>query len=200
MKIENTEVMGWRAAFRGMRNPMNSWNKSDTIYHPDLIIGPNDLDLAINLIKGGSEHRKFLRMIHIQVDLTVARNIWTEFDTYRVGVTRNSCSTMHKLGSKPLTVDDFEAQVVLPQTLFTINDLAEQYRRTKNVELLRQMKAYLPESFLQKATIDMNYECAMNMYFQRRNHRMVEWSGPEGICAWIKSLPYMSIWLTLKEQ
>ena len=138
-------------------------------------------------------------MIHITADLTVARYIWTEWDTYKIGVTRNSCSTMHKLGSVPLTRDDFEGERVLSSTLSTLNELGEQYRKTKDLNILREMKAYLPEAFLQKATVDLNYEAAMNMYFQRRGHRMSEWSGPDGICSWIRTLPYMNFWLSIKD-
>jgi hypothetical protein len=199
MIIENTEVTGWKAAIRGMRNPMNSWAKSDSLFEPELILGPNDLDLTFSLIKGGAEHRKLLRMIHVSFDLTFPIYGWSEFDTYKIGVTRNSCSTMHKLGSRDLTVDDFEEKEVLPEVLTLLNTLGAVYRRDKDFALVRKMKMHLPASFLQKATIDMNYEVAMNMYYQRKTHRLPIWSGPNGVDSWIRSLPYMNMWLSLKD-
>jgi hypothetical protein len=199
MKIENTEVFGFKAAIHGMRNPMNSWDKSDSFFNnirePYFIIGPNDNELAKKLIKAGPEHRKFLRMIHIQCFITIPRYIWQELDTYCISKVRMSCSTMHKLGMTDLIMQDFQDGVVLLETLRILNDLGEAYRTTKNVELLRQMKQLLPEGFLQSADYDMNYETAMNMYHQRKNHRMSEWSGKGGICEWIASLPMMNEWL-----
>jgi hypothetical protein len=220
MKIENTEVFGFKAAIHGMRNPMNSWDKSDydefiinggplTIY-PDIIslkqindfticfrLGKNDNELAKKLIKAGSEHRKFLRLIHVSCFITLPRYIWQELDTYKVSTVRMSCSTMHKLGMTNLTKEDFQDNTVLPETLRFLNELGSAYRTTKNVELLRQMKQILPEGFLQGADYDMNYETAMSMYHQRKHHRMTEWSGKGGICEWIESLPMMNEWLNL---
>lgn len=199
MKIENTEVTGWRAALRGMRNPMNSWHKADSIFTITPInIGPNDLQLSCDLVKAGGEHRKFLRMIHVSFDLTFPIYGWSEFDTYKIAVTRNSCSTMHKLGTRDLTLEDFEEQDVMPVVLAELNTLGAEYRATKNFDLVRKMKSRLPAAFLQKATIDANYEVLMNMFFQRKAHRLPIWSGPEGVCAWIRTLPYMQIWLDAK--
>jgi hypothetical protein len=197
MKIENVEVSGFKNAFHGMRNPMNSWDKSDSIWNAsgDHIIGYADNELAKKLIKAGSEHRKFLRMIHIQCFITIPRYIWQEMDTYKVSTVRISCSTMHKLGMTDLTEDDFQDKKVLPHTLHLLNSIGSDYRKTKDVELLRAMKQILPEGFLQSADLDFNYETAMNMYHQRKNHRMSEWSGENGICKWIESLPMMKEWL-----
>lgn len=197
MKIENTEVSGFQAAIHGMRNPMNSWDKSDSNFDCGMIIGPNDLELSKKLIKAGSEHRKFLRMIHIQCFITLPRYIWQEMDTYKVSTVRLSCSTMHKLGMTDLTIQDFQNNWILEETLQELNFLGRNYRETKNVDLLRQMKQILPEGFLQSADLDFNYETAMNMYYQRKNHRMSEWSGENGICKWMESLPMMNQWLNL---
>lgn len=197
MKIENVEVFGFRAAIHGMRNPMNSWSKSDSNFDCGLVIGPNDLELSKKLIKAGSEHRKFLRMIHIQCFITLPRYIWQEMDTYKVSTVRLSCSTMHKLGMTDLTEEDFQDRNVLPSTLEQLNIFGSVYRKTKELPLLREMKQILPEGFLQSADLDFNYETAMNMYYQRKNHRMSEWSGENGICKWIESLPMMDQWLNL---
>lgn len=195
MKIENTEVTGFTAAVRGMRNPMNSWHLSDT--EPcSFKFGKKDNELACKLIKAGKDHRKFLRLIHVSADLTLPRYIWTELDTYKVATTRVSCSTMHKLGSTELTKEDFQDGNVLEGTLHRINLAAKRYIDKKEVSLLRYMKQILPEGFLQKATYDMNYETAMAIYFGRKNHRMSEWS-KDGICEWIESLPMMNEWLKL---
>lgn len=201
MKIERTTVTGFKTAIHGMRNPMNSWDKSDSVFEnhceDSFSIGDKDNELAMKLIKAGSEHRKFLRLIHISCFITIPRYIWQELDTYKVATVRSSCSTMHKLGFTDLTEDDFQDKVVLLQTLTLLNSIAYDYRLTKDVGLLRKMKQILPEGFLQSADYDMNYETAMNMYYQRKNHRMLEWSGKNGICEWIKSLPMMNQWLNL---
>jgi hypothetical protein len=197
MKIQETEVSGFKAAITGLRNPMNSWDKSDSIFFPDgtFEIGPEDNKLAKKLIKAGTEHRKFLRLIHISCFITIPRYIWQELDTYKVSTVRMSCSTMHKLGSTDLTVEDFQDGTVLIETLKELNKLGAKYREDKKVEILKLMKQILPESFLQSATYDMSYETAMNIYHQRKTHRMSEWSGKDGICEWIASLPMMDEWL-----
>ena len=230
MNIEFTEVFGFRAALRGMRNPMNSWDKRDSIYSTDSsiagsvvrclgdmsthwpedysvpelpMIGPNDMQLCLRLIKGGSEHRKFMRMIFITVDFVIPREVWQEMDTYKVCTVRNSCSTMHKLGHTSLTVDDFEdgsSMISIPEfaaIVDKINEMGEQYRETKNYELVRIMKHMIPESFIQRATFAMNYETAITMFMQRWNHRLPQWRVGEtgSICSWIHSLPYMAVFL-----
>lgn len=217
MLIENTEVFGFRAALRGMRNPKNSWHKSDSRYgiprqsleqraqwNPYVVevpeyplLGENDLKLALSLISGGSEHRKFLRMITISMDITIPRYVWQELDTYKVCTVRNSCSTMHKLGHTKLEADDFEGGVILPEVLNFLNSLGKSYRDTKDYNFVRVMKNHTPESFLQKATYHMNYETAITMFKQRWNHRLSQWrAGEEGsICNWILMLPYMKDFL-----
>jgi len=200
MKIENVEVFGFRTAIHGMRNPMNSWDLSDSSFDSDgkIWLGQKDNELALKLIKAGTEHRKFLRLIHIQCFLTLPRYIWQELDTYKISTVRMSCSTMHKLGSMDLTVEDFQDKNVIKEVLDELNELGAAYRIAKDVSVLREMKQILPEGFLQSADYDMTYETAMNIYYQRKNHRMSEWSGENGICKWIESLPLMNIWLKLK--
>jgi len=214
MKIENVEVFGFRSALTGMRNPMDSWDKSDSMFccydsrwGDDLhilvpenpAIGPKDLELACKLIKGGTEHRKFLRQIQIWFDITVPIYIWSELDTYKVCTVRNSCSTMHTLGLRDLTQDDFELGCD-EEYLKHLNKFGEQYRNAKATKNISAMNSYrraykndLPSGFLQKATYSMNYETALSMYFQRRNHRLPEWreDNPGSICSMIRSLPYM---------
>lgn len=200
MNISNTEVYGFRRALHGMRNPMNSWSKSDSVFTKDgllLTIGENDKTLASKLIKAGTEHRKFLRFIHVQCFMTLPRYIWTEMDTYKVATTRLSCSTMHKLGSTNLTLSDFQDEIVTDDTLISLNYYGNQYRVSKDVTVLRRMKQILPEGFLQSADMDFNYETLMNIYHQRKAHRMSEWSN-DGICKWIESLPMMNEWLKIQ--
>lgn len=214
--IRETEVYGFRKALTAMRNPMESWDKNDTVYGTDaqwgtendrhLVvesprIGPNDLLRLGKLTVSGTEHRKCLRTIVVWTEIEPNRYTWQEIDTYKVGSVRNSCSTMHKLGTRPLTVDDFQDGDVMPEVLVRLNELGEDYRATKNYDLVRRMKRYLPEGFLQTATYKMNYENALNMFFQRRGHRLAEWRwtggvnpAPDGrlsICDWIYSLPYV---------
>jgi len=199
MKITNTKVYGFDNAIIGMRNPMNSWDKSDSGLdsYGEFLMGNKDNKLAKKLIKAGSDHRKFLRQIFISAFIEVPRYIWTEFDTYKVNTVRNSCSTMHKLGARDLTCNDFQDGVVIDIVLDRLNELGRLYREDKKVSILREMKQILPEGFLQGATYTMNYENAMNMYHSRKNHRMSEWSGEGGICKWIENLPMMDEWLNL---
>ncbi len=234
MKIERVHVYGFQTALRAMRNPMDSWDKSDTIfgavespYDPEItcverpLIGPRDFKLACKLIKGGSVHRKFMRQIGVTWDNTLPRYIHQELDTYKVATVRNSCSTMHKLGHRDLVPSDFQDGDVHPVVLAEQNDMGYAYRNKETyterapampafpVEspdmvtsgeeleyegnaLLARMKRRLPEGFLQMATYTFNYETALGMYQWRHNHRMSEWSGPDGICAWLLRLPYFS--------
>ena len=188
----NVNVFGWEGAIRGMRNPMNSWNKNDSTFGSDkVVLGENDLDLAKRLIKAGGEHRKFLRMIHVQFDISFPRYIWSEFDTYHFN-TKSSCSTMHKLLTKePITLDmfsyDAQDESVMDIIVEQLNNIRLEFLKTKNAELIRRAKQLLPEGFLQKRTIDTNYEELLNMYFQRRNHRLVEW---REFCNELEQLPY----------
>lgn len=207
MEFTQTEVWGFRGALRGMRNPMNSWKKSDSTFDNGVcVIGKEDLRLAQTLIKGGDEHSKFLRMIHVQVDANMPRYWWSEADTYHFN-TKNSCSTMHKLLNNPdpitleLFVDtyliDDEIDELYIETLQITIDTLETYRGMyRNIDapkekkrLLVRAKRLLPEGFMQKRTWDTNYQELRTMYFQRRNHRLEEeWC--DTFCKWVESLPY----------
>jgi hypothetical protein len=189
-----------------MRNPMNSWNKSDSafmgtewgeIIAPDVpVIGINDMSLINSLIKAGPSHRKFLRQIMVWWDIKAPRYVWQELDTYKVATVRNSCSTMHKLGYRNIGPDDFQDGEVMSSVLDELNRLAQIYRGGgHDHKVLRLMKQILPEGFLQEATYTFSYETGMSMYLLRRAHRLSEWSGPGGICETIKALPYMEQFL-----
>ena len=203
MKFENTEVWGFKHAIRGMRNPLESWDKSDSkyidieseegielqskgIYY---IIGSNDLQLAQTLIRAGSEHRKFLRQIFVAVDITAPLYFFKELDTYKVGTVSNSTSTMHKLASTPITMDCFEnGEMIYSFTIAELEMNRLKYLETKDKNEWKRLIVNLPESWLQKRTITMNYENILNMYRQRKNHKLTEWS--KSFCDWVKTLPY----------
>ena len=211
MKFQNTEVWGFEHAIRGMRNPKNSWNKSDShsywnydTFEKSYSIGPNDLKLAQTLINGGSEHRKFLRQIFISVDITAPLYWWKEMDTYKIGTTANSTSTMHKLTSKPITLDCFEtddfnteleyyqgnttemlSEIIIEQLEF----LRQKYLETKDKKYWKELVRWLPESWLQTRTWSANYEVLYNMVLQRGYHKLkTEWGN--GFIHWCTSLPY----------
>lgn len=209
MKFENTEVFNFAGAFRGMRNPMNSWDKSDSGEEYEehfgyslckYKIGKNDLELAQKLIKAGSEHRKFLRQIFVAVDITAPLYWWKEFDTYKVGTVSNSTSTMHKLASTPITMDCFEMddyetelrKVNLPliwqSLLFNLETLRKLYNETKDKRYWKELIRLLPESWLQKRTVTMSYENIFKMVRERINHKLSEWS--KFFIDWAKTLPY----------
>lgn len=234
MKFENTEVWGFEHAIRGMRNPLNSWDKSDSCYltineiagHPcddglqkEFVIGENDLKLMQKLIRAGSEHRKFLRQIFVSVDITAPLYWWKEFDTYKIGTTANSTSTMHKLASTPITLecfetDDFNDELLIQQypngnrkpfedalrysiydLIYVLECLRVKYLETKDKKYWKELIRWLPESWIQKRTITMNYENLLMMYRQRKSHKLNEWSGLDNselpnYISWIKSLPY----------
>lgn len=208
IKFENTEVMNFEGAIRGMRNPLNSWNKSDSYYDIDdmaivsrgYIIGPNDLDLARRLIKAGSDHRKFLRQIFVSVDITAPLYWWKEFDTYKVATVANSCSTMHKIHAKPIELSDFsiddfyiedeglDLSDYFKNVVADCESLRRKYLETKDKKYWRGLIQLLPESYNQKRTVTLNYETLRNIYGSRRNHKLDEWS--IGFMEWIDSLPY----------
>ena len=215
MKFEKTEVWGFEHAIRGARNPWESWKKSDSIilieqdennnFREVAKIGKNDLDLMQRLIKAGSEHRKFLRQIFVSVDITAPLYWWKEFDTYKVGTVSNSTSTMHKLASTPITMDCFEMDDFADSNeesnhynLYTksmwsnlinhLEALRKEFNETKDKRYWKELIRLLPESWLQKRTITMNYENILNMYRQRKNHKLTEWS--KSFCDWVKTLPY----------
>lgn len=205
--LENTRVMNFEGAIRGMRNPLNSWDKSDSCLGVDpayfgylsQYIGANDLALAQKLIKAGSDHRKFLRQIFVSVDITAPLYWWKEFDTYKVGTVANSCSTMHKIHSKPIelsdfSIDDFYLGNDLNLSDMFINvvadceELRQKYLATNNKKYWKALIQLLPESYMQRRTITLNYENIRNMYGSRNNHKLTEWS--VDFMKWIDSLPY----------
>jgi len=198
MKFENTQVFNFEGALRGMRNPKDSWDKNDSRYDKNYnyIIGKNDMKLAQILINAGKEHRKFLRQIMVCVDITAPRYWFSEFDTYKIGTTANSCSTMHKLDAYPITIDMFEIDEIFDEydsinsTIDMLEGLRKKYNETKDIRYLRAMKQRLPESFLQKRTVTMNYENIYEIVRQRSVHRLKEWS--KDTMGWIKSLPYFN--------
>ncbi len=202
IKFENTEVMNFEGAIRGMRNPLNSWDKSDTVvdwYTGDITIGPDDLDLMKRLIKAGSDHRKFMRQIIVSVDITAPLYWWKEFDTYKVATVSNSCSTMHTIHKKEFTRDDFSCEHLNPASLSCLSYVMDQLNgcrdlflreedKTEKKALWYNMIQLLPTSYNQRRTITLNYETLYNIYGSRRNHKLDEWS--VGFMDWIGSLPY----------
>lgn len=194
--IERTSVMNFENAIRGARNPMNSWNRMDSFYDEqgNFIMGPNDLNLAQRLARAGSDHRKFIRQIFVSVDFTAPLYWWKEYDTYKVATVANSTSTMHKIASKPFTLDDFshermntQAQEALAHTVSVLEDLRKDYLETKDKETWYSMIQLLPSSYHQMRTCTLNYETLMNIYYARKNHKLDEW---HTVCDWIASLPY----------
>ena len=201
IEFENTEVSGWNAAIRGMRNPMNSWDKSDSIIDSTGLyeIGENDLKLMKNLVKAGTDHSKFMRMINVTVDITAPRYWWTEFDTYKVGTVRNSCSTMHKIHAKEFTLDDFSHEhmgvIAYNRLEIIVKDLnlyRKLYRDTGDKTAWWSMIQLLPQSYNQRATVQLNYQVLRSIYHSdRKHHKLDEWR--EGFMQWIESLPYSEL-------
>lgn len=214
LKLENTGVFGWEATIRGMRNPMNSWNKSDSgwgfvpsqtcptcdRYECGYIIGENDLKLMKSLSKAGNDHAKFLRMINVTVDITAPLYWWKEYDTYKVGTVANSCSTMHKIADKEFTLEDFSCEHLtvesitfgLEPVIDILNKNRELYIQWENAgeekkNLWWQMIQLLPSSYNQKRTVQFNYQVLKQMYFARKDHKLDEW---HTLCDWMLALPY----------
>ena len=192
LTIENVEIFGYKAAIRGMRNPMNSWSKSDS--NADLI-GQNDEQLMFALAKA-PEERKYLRMIHVQFDVTAPLYWWKEFDTYKVGTVANSCSTMHKIHSKEFTVNDFSLEHLLSEntvyfgkTLERLNNARRKFLDTKDKKYWWQMIQLLPSSYNQRRTIDLNFEVLLKQYRERKNHKLDEW---HIYCDWIKEIALLN--------
>lgn len=228
LKIENTEVMGWEAAIRGMRNPMNSWDRSDSDFTSDTAkelsyfseyhIGGNDFELMKKLSKAGTDHRKFMRMITVYLDITAPLYWWKEFDTYKVGTVANSCSTMHKIHAKEFEMRDFSTDQlcrnafdisgiidvfgdgdgkemmapirIIEMTIEMLNAMRKQYLESKDKKYWWQMIQLLPSSYNQRRTVMLNYEILANIYKSRRNHKLDEW---HTFCDWIESLPYSGL-------
>ena len=239
IKIEDVEVIGIRKAIQGMRNAMNSWDKSDSYIDSCIdpighckdcpykfvgcndsdyfFIGKADMDLAKRLIKAGSPDRKFMRMIHVQADVTAPLYWWKEYDTYKVGTVANSCSTMHTIHKKEFTIDDFSHEHLSERSMSFLQNLIEEINRNRSLYVKGfkgvpgdndcdvkpydktywwQMIQLLPSSFNQMRTIDLDYETLFSIYHQRKNHKLTEW---RGFCNWIETLPYMKEFLGLGE-
>lgn len=233
IKLENTEVMGWEAAIRGMRNPLNSWNQSDSgwdasTFHLDknyitvmpehfsgscYELGLNDKNLMERLRNAGTDHRKFMRMITVYIDITAPLYWWKEFDTYKVGTVANSCSTMHKIAAKEFTLEDFSHEHLIDSfdetwdiaagdecrstpldILYTVsnalNIYREKYLETKDKKYWWQMIQLLPSSYNQRRTVMLNYEVLANIYKSRKSHKLDEW---HVFCDWVKELPYSEL-------
>ena len=221
IKIENTEVVGWEHAIRGMRNPMNSWEKSDSKWYsigipttnPAAVndkylsqkycLGDNDLDLMTRLRNAGTDHRKFMRMITVYLDITAPLYWWKEFDTYKVGTVVNSCSTMHKIHEKEFTLEDFSIEHLNDDRSAEVSNLEwfeyliihlnrdrRKFIETKDKQYWWQMIQLLPSSYNQRRTVMLNYEVLANIYKSRRNHKLDEW---HTFCDWIESLPYSEL-------
>ena len=239
LKIENTEVMGWEHAIRGMRNPKNSWEKSDSNWRyiapaqrenhilasysddSEFWIGPNDADLMNRLRNAGTDHRKFMRMITVYLDITAPLYWWKEFDTYKVGTVANSCSTMHKIAAKEFTLEDFSCEHLCDDELELLKEIINRLNMNRIVFIAKddkrvdqysvmsdecyakykkklwwQMIQLLPSSYNQKRTVMLNYEVLANIYKSRRHHKLDEW---HTLCDWIESLPYSEL-ITGKEE
>lgn len=202
IKIENVSIFGWRAAIRGMRNPKNSWDKSDSsvVDSHSFFVGDNDFALMRTLANAGTDHGKFMRMIHVQCDVTAPLYWWKEADQYKVGTVTDSCSTMHKIHAKEFTLDDFSHEHLscidigsgvgspyrlLQQTIVMLNECRNLYLETKDKEYWWQMIQLLPSSYNQLRTWDLNYAVLKNIYHARKDHKLDEW---HTFCDWIESL------------
>ena len=217
IKIEPAWPFGFDAAIRGMRNPLNSWDKMDSYYiWPDdeeFHIGPNDHDLMMKLRNAGPDHRKFMRMIVLHTDITAPLYFWKEFDTYKIGTVSNSCSTMHKIADKEFSLDDFsyehlvdtplvesepgvpelfnvQAKHMLEITIGVLNAARLNYLKTQDKKYWYSMIQLLPSSYNQKRTVMLNYEVLANMYESRKNHKLDEW---RDFCKWVENLPYSEL-------
>lgn len=225
LKVENVEVLGWEHAIRGMRNPKNSWAKSDSgpecpygkekccgECQQNFCIGPNDKQLMMALRNAGTDHRKFMRMITVYLDITAPLYWWKEFDTYKVGTVANSCSTMHKIAEKEFTLENFSCEhllsywgeekvnptIIYPctpmqhlnQTIACLNVCRKKYLETKDKKYWWQMIQLLPSSYNQRRTVMLNYEVLANIYKSRRHHKLDEW---HTLCDRIESLPYSAL-------
>lgn len=215
LKIKNVETYGWEAAIRGMRNPKNSWDKSDSLHCYDeesncgdcgyfhcpqgnpLVIGKNDMKLMTTLANAGTDHGKFLRMITVTLDITAPLYWWKEFDTYKVGTVANSCSTMHKIADKEFTLDDFSHEQMhdafradLRRLVELLNIARNKFLETGDKRFWWDMIQLLPSSYNQRRTVQLNYAVLKNIYHARKDHKLDEW---HTFCDWIESLPYSDL-------
>lgn len=204
LTLKNTSVMNFENAIRGARNPLNSWGRMDSHTEPDgsFVFGPNDLDLAMRLAKAGSDHRKYLRMVFVSVDVTAPLYWWKEYDTYKVATVANSTSTMHKIHSKPFSMDDFSCDHMTDGTKKTMETVVAElenirlrFKETKSKDDWYDMIQLLPSSYNQMRTCTFNYETLINIYRARKNHKLAEW---HTFCDWIETLPYAEQLITFE--
>ena len=204
LTLKNTSVMNFENAIRGARNPMNSWGRMDSHTEPDgsFVFGPNDLDLAMRLAKAGSDHRKYLRMVFVSVDVTAPLYWWKEYDTYKVATVANSTSTMHKIHSKPFSMDDFSCDHMTDGTkkfmetvVAELENIRLRFKETKSKDDWYDMIQLLPSSYNQMRTCTFNYETLINIYRARKNHKLAEW---HTFCDWIETLPYAEHLITFE--
>lgn len=204
LTLKNTSVMNFENAIRGARNPMNSWGRMDSHTGPDgsFVFGPNDLDLAMRLAKAGSDHRKYLRMVFVSVDVTAPLYWWKEYDTYKVATVANSTSTMHKIHSKPFSMDDFSCDHMTDGTkkfmetvVAELENIRLRFKETKSKDDWYDMIQLLPSSYNQMRTCTFNYETLINIYRARKNHKLAEW---HTFCDWIETLPYAEQLITFE--
>ena len=205
IKLDKTYVMNVDNAIRGARNPLNSWDKSDSYYDEDnnFVLGEADMGLGHRLAIAGNDHRKFLRMVFVSVDITAPLYWWKEYDTYKVGTVANSTSTMHKIHSKPFSREDFSCDRMSEKALACLDNVINVLEETRLEFVETKERAHwddliqlLPSSYNQTRTCTMNYENLINMYYARRNHKLPEW---HVFCDWIESLPYAKEWILIKE-
>jgi hypothetical protein len=203
IKIENTDVYGWEAAIRGARNPMNSWDKTDTQYYDECgvfrvpLFGSNDRKLLQSLANAGPDHGKFLRMITVTMDITAPLYWWKEFDTYKVGTVANSCSTMHKIHAKPFSAEDFSHDHMNEKSMYILDIITDYLNAARDAFIATNDKAYwwqmiqlLPTSYNQRRTVLLNYQVLKSMYNARKNHKLDEW---RDFCKFINTLPYSEL-------
>ena len=204
LTLKNTSVMNFENAIRGARNPKNSWGRMDSHTEPDgsFVFGPNDLDLAMRLAKAGSDHRKYLRMVFVSVDVTAPLYWWKEYDTYKVATVANSTSTMHKIHSKPFSMDDFSCDHMTDGTkkfmetvVAELENIRLRFKETKSKDDWYDMIQLLPSSYNQMRTCTFNYETLINIYRARKNHKLAEW---HTFCDWIETLPYAEQLITFE--
>lgn len=204
LTLKNTSVMNFENAIRGARNPLNSWGRMDSHTEPDgsFVFGPNDLNLAMRLAKAGSDHRKYLRMVFVSVDVTAPLYWWKEYDTYKVATVANSTSTMHKIHSKPFSMDDFSCDHMTDGTkkfmetvVAELENIRLRFKETKSKDDWYDMIQLLPSSYNQMRTCTFNYETLINIYRARKNHKLAEW---HTFCDWIETLPYAEQLITFE--
>ena len=204
LTLKYTSVMNFDNAIRGARYPMNSWGRIDSHTEPDgsFVFGPNDLDLAMRLAKAGSDHRKYLRMVFVSVDVTAPLYWWKEYDTYKVATVANSTSTMHKIHSKPFSIDDFSCDHMTDGTkkfmetvVAELENIRLRFKETKSKDDWYDMIQLLPSSYNQMRTCTFNYETLINIYRARKNHKLAEW---HTFCDWIETLPYAEQLITFE--